>query len=765
MTTTTSARKGRSGSPTRLWWVVYAWLIAVIQFRPVAAWADSISGPLSPLDTMDSHGVELSRFQLSTPDPWLDPAKSTLINVLGFMWDMYRWGMGITAYVLDWTTGMGWVDAIIGPINSASVNLRTTLLGPVGGTSLQGGLIGVLILVAGAVAAMQYFRGQRGRSGAGIIQALVAACLTVGLFAAPVALFANTDAEGPLGTARNAGTQLAHAAVSGELDPEAEPTRMSTILIDTFVRPVHQAINYGDVIDTANPECAKVYDQALKDAQSSKELSKIHEALRGQDCPDQYKQHAENPSMSWLVPLLVFGGIANFLGILLLAFILFMWLAVVMLAWSSLKLMFTTMRAILPGGSLMAPLRDLIGVATSLIYVVVSMVMLGVVMSAIRATMGNEDIPLILRFIGAVVIIVAGAVLLTLVFVQHIRGRKTALQWLQDKLRQRPIKPSLASKAMKWATSSATTPGGKPGAAGKGGASGKGGVGGLLSRAANTNVGRLAMTAAKVGGTVATGGSALAVTAATTAKGRLARTALKVGRTAYRAKQNYQAGRSGVAATLRGPRTKIPILGQLGDTAALAAGRAHTHLATAARVARAGWTGSAFDDTDAQDQVAPSTGNTKLDAHLLHLGHRLKHSVAHPLGNYTPPGKEVTETLTPGTTQTRRGNTTERTVTASAYQHHLRAAQANARTAKEQRERDGQPEPVTAATYFRSLRASDRMRSEVARTLRNRDRAAKKDDRSTARSRRRTRLTQLLADGHDESLVHHPTPPKKGTTS
>src|SRR5699024_506395 len=187
-------------------------------------------------------------------------------------------------------------------------------------------------------------------------------------------------------------------------------------------------------------------------------------------------------------------------------------------------------------------------------------------------------------------------------------------EWMRSKLPQPPAKPSVTSRALSWAAAPAGQSG--PGTGNGAGAAGAAGVGGMLNGLRRSRAAAMAATGAKVGAAALTGGSALAVTATTGAKKAAAKGAIRVGRAAYRSTQHYRAGLAGKAAPYRS-RTGTGLVGQLGDTAALAAGRAHSRVKDAAAVVKSGYTGEGTDDRPSWREGSidsrPTSGSANLD--------------------------------------------------------------------------------------------------------------------------------------------------------
>lgn len=602
---------------------------AVLTVPAWAAGGTSVGG-LSLFDATDSHGIRISQYELSIDRGGLtNQPRAVLTMLLTFLWDTYRWWIGFLAYVLDWTIGMTWVTWITGPLNDAAVHLREAVLQPLGATGFnQQGLISLFCLIAGVTGGVAVFRGRAGGWVTMITSACVAA-LAVGVLAAPVVLFAGNDSEPakPLRYAQRIGVELGNAATTGKLsntsmNSATTPTEPvgGRILVDTFIRPVHQTLNYGASIDQ-DKRCAGIYDKILKTGPHGDDDDKARKAVGA--CNAKYSDYADNPSNSWLFGLQTFEFAALLLGAVILVFVVLLWFAVICLAWAALQAMFHTVWAIMPGDSRGPLLRDLADIVVSLFYVTTGIALLSVIMELIkRVLQSNAKVPIFAQFIAVDFMLVAALVLLIINYVQHRRGSKTLTKKFTDRLKQRLPRPQAGTKTWEWLKQ----PSARSGGAGYSLSSdGKGGLvpiinQGSIRRVVNSNGGRLAATAGGLAVGAATGGATLAAKGTMTAGKVAAQGTIAAGRTAgrgYQTVRTVQRTYGAIHAAAQHATTGHTRV----DAALIRASRAHHHL------------DNRISDATSQAAAAPqvysvtrrganraTTGNKRLDSALTKAG-------------------------------------------------------------------------------------------------------------------------------------------------
>lgn len=518
--------------------------------------SDSGATVLGPFDLTDGHGLKISQYQLSIDEGGtFSPLQMIYATALTFTWDIYRFCIGFIAYLVDWATTFTWVSWITGPMHAAEQALRDQVLAPLQLTSIsQGGVMGLLLVLAGATAAFHMLKGRPGRGLVEVLSSGAAAALAVGLFSSPVLLFAGdgTSLAMPLQVAQRTGVELSNTVTGSGATPSPDTSGESpapadgagTMITDTFIRPVHQIFNYGQVIDLHSPECAQVYDKVLKAGPNDDGAEEVRQAVGR--CDKTLKTYADDDSWSRLIGLGIYGFTAAVLGVLVLVFVVLLMMAVLTLTWASLKLLVHAPMAILPGDSRGPGLRDLVDVLTSLVFLVTHLVLLSILIRLIRGVLtATETVPLQIRFVGIDLLLLAATGLLIASHINQRRGARSMAQRLRDRLKlaARNDRPSLASKATRWLTQPSY--GATYGQLSNGMRRSEGGrSSGMrrLNRLTASNGYQLAAAAGRLGAGTVTGGASIAATTAV----RTATTAAVIGRTTSRATQaGYRAIQTG----------------------------------------------------------------------------------------------------------------------------------------------------------------------------------------------------------------------------
>ena len=320
-------------------------LVVIATLTGVAYGDDSTAAVLGPFDVADSRGLRISQYQLSIDAGMIGTSKSIQALALTFTWDAYRMFIGFIAYVVDWAVGMSWVTWITGPINTAATAIHDNLLAALHMDRLgMAGLMGLLLTLAGTVSAVHLFRGRTGRGFAEVIVSASVAAATVGVLAAPVVWFAGTGTEpaAPLRVAQRVGLEVSNLILRGSMSdasiestiapgqkPVAEtvqPVKTGSLLVDTFVRPVHQLVNYGSVIDTTDQKCVSAYDTALKAGPYDDDAKQARTAVG--DCNHKLQDYAESAAWTRVLGLNLYVVTAGWLGVVVLVFVVLLAIAV-----------------------------------------------------------------------------------------------------------------------------------------------------------------------------------------------------------------------------------------------------------------------------------------------------------------------------------------------------------------------------------------------------------------------------------------------------
>lgn len=417
-----------------------------------------------PFDIKDSHGILVSQYQLSIDQGGVtSPLKATTAFFELGAWDTWLVAISFIAWLVDWILGLGWVTWISGPVSGLQQDFRDKLLTPLHLSSVSTqGAMGLFFAIAGTVGGFYLFRGRRGRALGEWIGSALAAVVAVGILAAPVTLFMGdqNSAAKPLQDAQRVGSDLANLAAGNKLSDNTidtgdvappTPPKFGSLIVDTFVRPVHQQLNYGTVIDTDHKECVSDYDNALKKGPYTDDASEQRDALKVCD-QGKLKEYAENTN--WL-PLIGLSQTFLFTGALLLVVLLIfsglIVLAVVMLGWTSIKILIHAPLAILPGDTKMPLIRDLIDIGTSLLYIVTGIPLLAAAIQVMKKILASTSgVPIQVRFTGVGLIMMCTGVLVVANYVSHRRTGRSLTKRIRDKLNSKD-RQSIGDRVRDWA--------------------------------------------------------------------------------------------------------------------------------------------------------------------------------------------------------------------------------------------------------------------------------------------------------------------------
>ena len=414
------------------------------------------SGLLGVFNLKDSHNISVLQYQMSIDEGGVTDPNTAVIAMFALAtWSLYTFVIGFLGWLVDWIIGMDWLSWIIVPLQAMQNALRTNLLTPLGFSSLStGGAVGFLLLLAGGIGGWHLLRGRRGRGAGEWLMSAVAAAAAVGILASPVALFLGTGAgpAAPLKRAQQVGVSLARVVDGQSLTTTGtgggEP-QFGSVLVDSFIRPAHQIINYGTDIDHDDAKCVTTYDQTLK-AGPYTDPSDARDKLGG--CDPKLKDQAEAVSYFRIIVLVVvFFQTELLVAVVVCVFAALTMVSVLMLGWSSLKLLIHAPLAIAPGDTREPLVRDLVDIAVGYVYLACNILVLAVIMQLVKAALANgKNLPVVARFVGVEILLWAGIVLLVVNFF-HVRktGRSLAKR-LNEKLGWRE-QTTLGDRARSWA--------------------------------------------------------------------------------------------------------------------------------------------------------------------------------------------------------------------------------------------------------------------------------------------------------------------------
>ena len=395
----------RPGAGERRFRIIVTTLVLVVALSSVPAMA---SGPGlgwmgDGFNVTDSNGIHLFQYQMSMDDGGVTaPLKTMWASIIGMCWNTYLMVIALLCRLLDWTVAMSWVGWITGPLVGLQNDIHDKVLAPLGADSWGGTVLTLLTTCAGVGVVVKMMRGRTAGAWATGARAAIAAALALGFLAAPVANFAGdtTTLATPLARTQQFGVALSHmitssvdpgTATAGEVEVPDDMTstgdskapKLSAIIVDSFVAPVHQQLNYGRIIDA---KCHDKYIEVLKGGPYD-DISDARDDLG--DCDEGLSDYAGDiADGSWLVGFFFYSSTVTGLAAILLVFAGMCWFYVCKLVWSSFMSMLNVLRAI-PGRT--DPLiRDLCSILYSMIGIVGSMVMLGVVMLVIKSVFASD---------------------------------------------------------------------------------------------------------------------------------------------------------------------------------------------------------------------------------------------------------------------------------------------------------------------------------------------------------------------------------------
>ena len=395
----------RPGAGERRFRIIVTTLVLVVALSSVPAMA---SGPGlgwmgDGFNVTDSNGIHLFQYQMSLDDGGVTaPLKGMWASIIGMCWNTYLMVVALLCRLLDWTVAMSWVGWITGPLVGLQNDIHDKVLAPLGADSWGGTVLTLLTTCAGVGVVVKMMRGRTAGAWATGARAAIAAALALGFLAAPVAKFAGdtTTLATPLARTQQFGVALSHmitssvdpaTATAGEVEVPDDMTstgdskapKLSAIIVDSFVAPVHQQLNYGRIIDA---KCHDKYIEVLKGGPYD-DVSDARDDLG--DCDEGLSDYAGDiADGAWLVGFFFYSSTVAGLAVVLLVFAGMCWFYVCKLVWSAFMSMLNVLRAI-PGRT--DPLiRDLCSILYSMIGIVGSMVMLGVVMLIIKSVFASD---------------------------------------------------------------------------------------------------------------------------------------------------------------------------------------------------------------------------------------------------------------------------------------------------------------------------------------------------------------------------------------
>lgn len=450
----------RRGTGERRFRVVVSVLVLVVVLGSTPAWASpGLSWMGDTFDITDSRGIRLSQYEISMDDGGtFHPVQGVWFGLIQMVWTLHTAIIGILGALLDWTVSLTWVGWLAGPFTDIQKMLHTQLLGRVGATAWGGGVLVLVMLISGSLAGIKIMRG-RTSGWWDLLRGVVASALAVGFFAAPVTgvIGDGSRLAEPLAAVQRIGSQISvmitsTTAPTGKVtgsqpittDSSGRPVfttstnlKVSSMLVDSFVRPVHQQLNYGQVIDSTG--CQGAYDKVLKAGPYGDTAKPQRDAMKA--CDKKYGDYTDSAAgASWLVGYAYFETCIVALSLLLLLFTITTWYYVAKMLWAALVSMIDILKAI-PGHT--EPLlRDVTSIFYGLLFYISSLAVLSIILKVIANVFAAGGTNLAVKFLVTDVVIVIGIVLFIIHLVRHHRGEKKMgdrlKAWFHAKDRDQP---------------------------------------------------------------------------------------------------------------------------------------------------------------------------------------------------------------------------------------------------------------------------------------------------------------------------------------
>ena len=221
------------------------------------------------------------------------------------------------------------------------------------------------------------------------------------------------------------------------------------MLIDAFVRPAHGLINYG-VNFTDDQKCTPAYDAALKagphfDPGADDQRKKVA------SCDKALGEYAEKQSVyaaSAGLGLFMLTGVL--VGATVLTGCVLLFISVMMLGWSLLKLVITGVIGIGPGDTRGPLIRNALTALASLLYVGTSTIVLALVLVLIKNAFATDIGNPMARFLLVDVILIGGLVIVIQTWAAHRRGAQSWTDKALAKAKQSTPKPTVGSRVGGW---------------------------------------------------------------------------------------------------------------------------------------------------------------------------------------------------------------------------------------------------------------------------------------------------------------------------
>ncbi len=296
---------------------------------------------LSWIKLVDSRGISVWKYEMSLDRGGVtDPGKFVWSFLIDLLWQLYRAGVAIGVWLIDWVLSFTWLEALTGPAATLSAGLSSVMA--------RLGLMPVLLTVTAVLAVLWMAKGKWALGTYELFVGLLIASVASGVLANPVALVAGDN--GLIVQSRDAGLQLASGLTNnGRTDADVTQMRKETtaLLLDTFVRMPAQTLNFGSVLDGG--KCEATYTKVIKAGPYGSEDSKIRDEVTG--CDEDLGEVAANPGSGQAIS----GVIIAFAALFILGFAALVagvvFVAALTSLYQSLRALVTLILGVLPGRS------------------------------------------------------------------------------------------------------------------------------------------------------------------------------------------------------------------------------------------------------------------------------------------------------------------------------------------------------------------------------------------------------------------------------
>lgn len=252
-------------------------IIMAITAGPASAADDSnatgaVTNVLGWMGVKDSSGINAADYYLSIDQGGVThPFKLIWGWLITVEWEAYRACVLCAIWVIKLALSFQWLDLLLTPVRDIA-NAVTTLTGRVDLQSFM------LALAAGAVA-LWIFRGRFATGLYELVVSLIVAAGVFGILANPVESIAGQD--GMLMKTNHMSMEVANGlADDGNTngDPNQQVDKLTSQLVDTFVRQPTQLMAFGAVLDQKdNKSCSKAFDNAYLSDEDKSTAAKIRE--------------------------------------------------------------------------------------------------------------------------------------------------------------------------------------------------------------------------------------------------------------------------------------------------------------------------------------------------------------------------------------------------------------------------------------------------------------------------------------------------------